>query len=184
MRSRQRYLGVALLLALVAAAVPARDGSADAPASASAALAKLRALAGEWNGSLEWTGARTGKGTIHATYRTTGYGSAVVEDLVSEGVTTMSSVYHEDGADLRMTHYCGARNQPRLKASRIDLRGDAGAIDFAFVDATNLKKPDAPHVVGVELRFADADHFTLTFLFEDAGKKSRERIELTRAARA
>ena len=183
MRHLARSLGAAVVfLWLVASAAPGRDGSVDPPASAGAALAKLRTLAGEWDGSLEWTGARTGKGAIRAIYRTTGYGSAVVEDLISEGVTTMSSVYHEDGADLRMTHYCGARNQPRLKASRIDMA--AGAIDFAFVDATNLKRPDAPHVVGVELRFADADHFTLTFLFEDAGKKSRERIELRRVAGA
>ena len=91
----------------------------------------------------------------------------------------MTTVYHPDGPDLRMTHYCGARNQPRLKASRIDLSG--GAIDFVFVDATNLSTPEAPHVTGLEVRFADDDHVTLTFLFEGAGKLSRERISLQRA---
>jgi hypothetical protein len=175
MTGRSRIAGAALAFAL---AVAAESGSAS---DSAAALAKLRTLAGEWDGKLEWTGARTGKGPIHAAYRTTGYGSAVVEDLSSDGVTTMSSVYHEDGPDLRMTHYCGARNQPRLKATRIDMA--SGAIDFAFVDSTNLKTPDAPHVVGVELRFADADHFTLTFLFEAGGKPSRERIELTRVGK-
>lgn len=78
----------------------------------------------------------------------------------------------------RLTHYCAARNQPRLKASRIDL--SAGAIDFAFVDATNLSAPDAPHVTGLEVRFADDDHVTLTFVFEGAGKLSREWISLQR----
>jgi hypothetical protein len=65
-----------------------------------------------------------------------------------------------------------------LKASKIDVAG--GAVDFAFVDATNLATPDAPHVTGLELRFGDEDHFTMTFLFEGGGKASRERISLQR----
>lgn len=36
-------------------------------------------------------------------------------------------------------------------------------------------------MTGLELRFGDDDHFTLTFLFEGAGKSSRERISLQRA---
>ena len=144
----------------------------------SAALAKLRALAGEWEGTFEWTGARTGSGTMHVSYSLTGYGSAVVENLSSGGDPSMTTVYHLDGADLRMTHFCGAQNQPRLKASRIDLAD--GVVDFSFVDITNLKSPDAPHVYGAELRFIDADHITLTFLFESGAQKSRERIVLKR----
>ena len=151
---------------------------AETPAAA--ALARIAALAGDWAGTAEWTGARTGSYSLKARYYMTGMGSAVVEDLISEnGVPSMSSVYHLDGADLRMTHYCGTRNQPRLKASKID--SAAGAVDFAFVDVTNLVSPDAPHVTGLELRFGDEDHFTMTFLFEGGGKSSRERISLQRA---
>jgi len=148
--------------------------------TAAEALAKIRALAGDWEGTLEWTGARTGTGTMKASYYLTGYGSAVVEFLSGDGPPSMTSVYHLDGADLRMTHYCGAQNQPRLKAKRIDLA--QGAVDFEFVDITNLRSPDAPHVYGAELRFGDADHMTLTFLFEGGGQKSRERIELKRVS--
>ena len=157
----------------LAAASPAPD-----PSAAAAALARLRALAGEWQGPLEWTGARTGKGTVTATYSITGGGSAVVEDLVMEGVRSMTSVYHLDGADLRMTHYCGAQNQPRLKARNIDLA--RGAVDFDFVDATNLSSPQAAHVYGVELRFVDPDHFVLTFLFVAGAQRSREQLTLAR----
>jgi len=91
----------------------------------------------------------------------------------------MTSVYHLDGADLRMTHYCAAKNQPRLRASRID--NARGVLDFSFVDATNLASPDAAHVYGLEMRFLSADHITLTFLFESGDKRSRERIDLKRA---
>ena len=176
---------VAAVAFLFAAAAFASPEKAVPPAgkaretAADGALARLAALAGEWEGSFEWTGGRTSHGAMNARYFTTGYGSAVVENLVMEGVPVMTTVYHTDGPDLRMTHYCGARNQPRLKASKIDLAG--GSIDFAFVDATNLSAPDAPHVTGLEVRFGDDDHVTLTFLFEGGGKPSRERISLQRA---
>lgn len=174
MITKRRILFSLLFLGL-AVASRAADSS-----NAAEALAKIRTLAGDWQGTLEWTGARTGTGTMNASYYLTGYGSAVVENLTVDGVPTMTSVYHLDGADLRMTHYCGAQNQPRLKANRIDL--PKGEVDFAFVDITNLKSPDAPHVYGAELRFADADHMTLTFLFEGGGQKSRERIEFKRVS--
>ncbi|HEY6146252.1 MAG TPA: hypothetical protein VIZ69_01085 [Thermoanaerobaculia bacterium] len=184
-RTRFSFAILAGSLFLLAAAAPALPEKA-APAApkpdspAAAILARIAGLAGDWAGTAEWSGARTGSYALKARYYATGYGSAVVEDLISpEGVPSMSSVYHLDGADLRMTHYCGTRNQPRLKASKIDVAG--GAVDFAFVDATNLASQDAPHVTGLELRFGDEDHFTMTFLFEGGGKASRERISLQRA---
>jgi len=173
------FAAVLFAPAAFARAVAAPGGvtqSAESPAAG--ALARLAALNGDWAGTVEWTGARTSRGTMNARYSTTGFGSAVLETLISDGVPAMTTVYHTDGPDLRMTHYCGARNQPRLKASKIDLA--AGAVDFAFVDVTNLSSPDAPHVTGLELRFGDEDHVTLTFLFEEGGKLSRERIALQR----
>ena len=145
------------------------------------AFEKIRSLAGDWEGRFEWSGARTDKGKMDATYYLTGNGSAVVENLLIDGKPVMTTVYHMDGKDLRLTHYCAAQNQPRLKASRVDLAHSA--VDFAFVDATNMKSPDAPHVHGLEWRMVDADHITLTFLFEAGGKQSRELIQLTRAER-
>jgi len=172
----------AFFFAAEAPALPEKSPASEkAQTPAAAILARIAGLAGDWTGTAEWSGARTGSYALKARYYATGYGSAVVEDLLSasDGVPSMSSVYHLDGSDLRMTHYCGTRNQPRLKASKIDLAG--GAVDFAFVDATNLASPDAPHVTGLELRFGDDDHFTMTFLFEGGGKSSRERISLQRS---
>src|SRR5215471_1306564 len=146
--------------------------------NAAKALEQLKSLAGDWEGTAEWTGGRTGSYPLNAAYYITGNGSALVENLISEGVPNMTSVYHLDGADLRVTHFCGAQNQPRLKAQRIDL-GHA-TVDFDFVDITNLRSPDAPHVHGLEIRFLDSNHVTVTFLFEGGGKESRERISLQR----
>lgn len=148
------------------------------PNEAASALARLRSLAGEWQGTFQWTGARTATGTMNATYYITGNNSAIVENLTVDGVPTMTSVYHLDGRDLRMTHYCGAGNQPRLKAQHIDM--GKGVVDFDFVDATNLSSPDAPHVTGVGLRLLDDNHMTLNFRFQSGTKESHEEIKLSR----
>jgi hypothetical protein len=63
-------------------------------------------LAGDWTGTFEWTGGRKDSGKMNATYYLTGNGSAVVENLTIGGLPSMTSVYHLDGSDLRMTHYC------------------------------------------------------------------------------
>jgi hypothetical protein len=144
----------------------------------SKALGNIKALIGNWSGTFQWTGGRHDSGSMNATYYVTGNGSAVVENLTNENTPVMTSVYHLDGGDLRMTHFCGAQNQPRLKAHHIDL--NRGAIDFEFVDATNLRSPDAPHVHGLEIRLIDANHLTLTFLFQSGSAESREEINLKR----
>jgi hypothetical protein len=116
---------------------------------------------------------------VRARYHLTGNGTAVVEDLLGEDATPlMTSVYHMDGADLRLTHYCGAGNQPRLKAAYADPA--TGVMRFAFVDVTNLARPEAGHVRGVELQFHDERRLTLTFTFSAAGREAFERIELER----
>jgi hypothetical protein len=176
--------GIALILSALlcaeAGAAPFEGNGASlaGETEAKAALAKLRALAGEWQGTFEWTGARHDKGEMGARYYVTGHDSAVIENLIADGVPTMTSAYHLDHADLRVTHFCGTQNQPRLKAERLDLA--QGAIDFALVDVTNLASPDAPHVVSLGVRFVDAEHITIIFGFTAGGKSSEERISLRR----
>src|ERR1700751_4518316 len=94
------------------------------------------------------------------------------------GAPSMTSVYHLDGADLRMTHYCSAQNQPRLMASAIDL--DHGQITFSSVDITSLRSPTMAHVEGLDVRLLGPDHVTLRFHFKANGKDADELIELTR----
>jgi hypothetical protein len=160
----------ALLVLLAALA----DESAGAQA-----FKKLVAQVGTWQGAVQWSGARTDSATMTVKYSLTGNGSALVEDLIADGKVMMTSVYHLDGPDLRVTHYCAAQNQPRLKATRIDLV--RGVIDFDFVDATNLK-PGGGHVHGVEIRLLGPDHSILTFLFQAGDLQSRERIDLKRVS--
>jgi hypothetical protein len=137
-----------------------------------AAFDKLSSLAGEWQGTVAWTGQQPAD--ISAHYYTTGNGSAVVEDL-SNGMT---SVYHLDGTDLRMTHYCAAKNQPRLKATAFG--ADNSGVTFSFVDITNLSSPKAGHVQGIDMKFLAADHITIQFHFVSDGKVKDELLDLKR----
>ncbi len=138
----------------------------------------IKALAGDWVGTFKWSGGRSAQGKMDAKYYVTGNGTAVVEDLLMDGKPMMTSVYHLDGSALRMTHYCAAGNQPRLKMSKID-EGQR-SVQFDFVDATNMASPDAAHVHGLALQFVDDGHITLIFTFRKAGADSYEQIELAR----
>jgi len=140
--------------------------------SATTAFDKLKALSGDWEGTVAWTGQEPSK--ISARYHMTGSESAVVEDL-SNGMT---SVYHFDGGDLRMTHFCAAQNQPRLKATAFG--PDNSSIKFSFVDITNLRSPGAGHVDGFEITFLAPDHIVLQFHFVADGKEKDEMLDLTR----
>ena len=155
MRSVLAVLGVFLL----SAAVPPDAGEAPGPRM----FERLKTLAGEWEGTFEWSQGRTGSGTLRVSYYLTGDGSALVENLVMGGVPTMTTVYHLDGADLRMTHYCAARNQPRLRAVRFDEA--QGSAEFTLVDVTGVGPKNPGHVQGFFVRLLDSDRLNLRFTF-------------------
>jgi hypothetical protein len=172
--TRKRRLLMAL--GFLAITLIARGAVPESPSAA--ALGWLKALNGTWQGRAEWSGGRTGSYAMTATYRISGNGTVVVEDLESDGVTTMTSVYPQDGSDLRMTHFCGAGNQPRLKAAEIDTA--KRTVRFEMVDMTG--RPGG-HVGGVELRIPDADHATILFTFVGGKASAVERLDLTRTVR-
>jgi len=155
--------------------------AADAPAFRM--YERMKSLAGEWEGTFEWSQGRTGSGTLHVTYYLTGGGSALVENLVMGGAPTMATVYHLDGNDLRMTHYCAARNQPRLRAVKVDEA--AGSVEFTLVDVTGIGPKNPGHVQGFVLRFLDADRLNLRFTFGGApGQDGVENVLVRRVKSA
>jgi hypothetical protein len=96
------------------------------------AFAELKKLAGKW----EMKGP---DGLTIVTYKVTGAGSALVETQFAGEAHEMVSVYHMDGNDLYLTHYCAAGNQPTLKY----VPGkDAKVLFFNFVRGTNMKPTD------------------------------------------
>jgi hypothetical protein len=117
-----------LLLALALAAPAAGHGEHAHPAKqpaapdAAAALAQLKGLAGRWEG----TAAGQPGGVVE--YRVTGGGNVVMETMFPGTEHEMVSVYHLEGGELVMTHYCTSGNHPKLKLTG----ADAGGLAFGY----------------------------------------------------
>jgi len=166
---RTMLLALAVMTTLAATA-SGRESAADR------FYQRLRALEGEWEGTLQWSGGRDASGSLRATYVLTAGGHSLIENLFMDAATTasMSSVYHIDGSDLRMTHYCLARNQPRLKSTTIDEA--AGIVEFAEVDVTGTDPPNRAHVQKVRLQLVGADELRVWFTF-GGGSSSTTDVE-------
>ncbi len=136
------------------------------------AFDKVKSLAGEWIGT---SPGATGK----SSYRIMSAGSSVV--LIQDGDkpgNEMVSVFHPDGADLLMTHYCAAKNSPRMK---LQPGRDPNVLRFTFLDATNLADPQIGHMTALTLHFIDKDHHTQEWTFTDHGKEMTDKFEFRRA---
>src|SRR5215470_13465360 len=108
----------------------------SAQSDAKKAFDQMKTLTGTWEG-------KTSSGqTGQVIYRTTSNGSALMSEIKS-GPEDMITMFHMDGDRLLMTHYCGAGNQPRMKAT---LSPDGKTVTFTFVDATNFASSDAGHM--------------------------------------
>ena len=78
---------------------------------------------------------------VTVTYKLVSNGTSLMETMDMPGESeAMITMYHPDGGELLATHYCAAGNQPRL---RLRSAGDPGMLDFAFVDATNVRTASA-----------------------------------------
>jgi hypothetical protein len=144
---------------------------------------RLKGLVGRWRGTYTWSGARTGSGEVAVSYSLSGHGTAVVENVsMDSSDTSMTSVYHLDHGRLRMTHFCAAGNQPRLKASA--RQPERNAVTFELVDVTNLRTPDAGHVHAARLAFPGPDELEIEFTFKTGSAESVERLQLRRDDRA
>lgn len=143
---------VATLLLLTASFALASEKPSPA-----AAFEKMKTLAGNWEVTWEGKAQTMSMQVISA-------GSAVMQSDNTENMVTM---FHLDGDRLMLTHYCAAKNQPRMVA---EVTPDGKTMSFNFLDVTNLASPDAGHMRRMVLTFEDANHFTEQWTFRKDGK--------------
>jgi hypothetical protein len=125
---------------------------AEEPAKPSViAFERLKSLKGEW---IDDKGTFAPKGEVGVVYEVVGNGSAVMERLFVGKPHEMVSIYHMDGSDLVMTHYCAAKNQPKMKAGKIT----PNRIDFDFAGGTNFDPAKDAHMHNGHVEWADDDH--------------------------
>lgn len=163
------------LVGLSCASTPHVGLSTERADDVKQAYARFLALEGDWEG-------KSTRGWIdRVKFQTIARGSAVMETSLFEAHPgeTMVTIAHPDGDRLLLTHYCVAKNQPRLVLRGID--DDGKLLRFEFLDGTNLPSRDHGHMDQAEYRFVDHDHFTSRWTWYQDGKESwMETIEFRR----
>ena len=175
---RTRLFPAALVLAVAASAVlaagqPAQGKSPEEAAKAAVTgkpsepskLDPIKKLAGDWV-EIGKDGKSTGK--VVSTYRVTAGGSAVEEVLFAGTPHEMITLYHLDGDDLVLTHYCVAGNQPRMKAEK---QTDPARLVFNCDGGTNMTSENDEHMHHATLVFKDENHIQAEWLEYKDGKQ-------------
>ena len=125
---------------------------------------QLKSLAGEWQADLPGFGKLTN--SIHLVSN----GKAIEETIGTPADNEVSIYTHHDNRIL-LTHFCALTpdgHQVRLETER--LNGVHDRLVFAFVGATNLHSPAAPHMRRVLMTFTDRDHFSEEWTKTEDGK--------------
>jgi len=147
------------LLCLVATPLLAEKAAPASAAPANAGFEKMKTLVGDWKG-------KTAEGNdISVTYRLVAAGSAIEEHM---SVADMITMYHVDGKNVMLTHYCAAGNQPRMKAA--PFKDGDNTLAFVFLDATNLPDKKAAYMHDATFTFVDADHLVAAWTNYSGGK--------------
>jgi hypothetical protein len=166
------FAGVALLVVALSAACAAAQDKKAADSTEMKHMAapnspewqQLRSLVGDWQGTVE-EGGKTHGSTIEV--RMTGGGSAIMHVIDKGGPYEMVTMFHPDGPTLMATHYCAARNQPRMQ---LVAAPGPNQVAFRFKDGTNIGPGDG-HMVGLVITFIDANHHDEAWSYEDSGKE-------------
>jgi hypothetical protein len=129
------------------------------PGTETEAFEKLKALVGHW----EEQQPSAMKQTLDI--QLTSGGSVVMErsSMIQDGTPVeMITMYYLDGDQVKMTHYCEARNQPTMRGTYVP---ETKTLTFDFVGATNMKGPDDGHMHHAIYTFVDKDHVRQVWTF-------------------
>ena len=163
-----RRMGAACLaVAMTASAAGAADTAAKAGPDGKAALERLKQLSGEWRGQAS---AEKGGMPTSVVYAVTAGGSTVTERLFPGTDHEMLTVYHLDGADLVLTHYCAMANQPRMRL--VSATGtDPVELTFDFAGGANVDPAKDAHMHAGRLVLRGADKLDAEWAVYDKGKQ-------------
>lgn len=146
-------LTVCLALLALLAATPAAAGGV----TAGDAFDQLKSLAGTWTGDAEGEGEEAEAeaaqhDAVHHDIKVSAGGTVVMETMAPGSPHEMINMYHVDGDDLLLTHYCAGGNQPQMKLDRE--KSSADKLVFDFVGGTNFDPAVDPHIHSAELTLA------------------------------
>ena len=178
MKTRTLLSMAVIVVAAASIATTFADETVPDKTSASVAAAQfeqLKTLAGEWRGM-----GKHGEELVEAiiSYRITAAGSVVMETMAADTEFEMITMYHLNGEELMLTHYCALKNQPRMKATP---SSDTSTIVFTYIDGTNMVSDKAPHMHRVTFDFLGEDEIkTVWSMYADGAEQSQAKFSLKR----
>ncbi len=128
--------------------------SSELTTEAASPLDRIKALVGTWV-RVDEDGDATDE--IVSQIRLTAGGSAVIETLFPDSDKEMITLYHLDGSDLVLTHYCMLGNQPGMTATTIT---DNKIVFTCNDDGTFQANHDEAHMHQGTLNFLGPDRMT------------------------
>ena len=168
MKRIQWIAAVAAVLTLPAA-VPASDDL-----TAEKAFERLKALAGTWEGSASGDGAEAAPeadatGTVVHEFEVTASGHVLMERMGPDTDYEMVNMYHLDGSDLVLTHYCSGGNQPKMKFNAAG--STLARLIFDFDGGTNLDTTPS-HIHSAEIRLDGKDRLDSAWKAHEGDKEA------------
>jgi hypothetical protein len=135
-------------------------------------LDKIKKLVGEWV-ALDDKGKPTDQ--VVSVFKIIAGGSAVQETIFPGKGEEMVSIYHMDGKDLLMTHYCSLGNQPRMK---LDPKGKENQLKFEFAGGTNFDPAKDMHMHEGLITILDDNHIEWSWAAYDGGKLADHKVSM------
>lgn len=136
------------------------------------AFERLKGLAGTWSGEAQGEGEAEaeaqGKRSVTHEFRLAAAGTVVMETMSPGNPDEMINMYHLDGDELMLTHYCAGGNQPAMRLDREASSDDHLVFDFS--GGTSLDPAVDTHIHGLEINFGDSDQITSSFHAYSSGE--------------
>jgi hypothetical protein len=155
-----------VLLAL--GAVTLRAAAPSVPPTPFGPMDRMRMLAGEWAGRVK--DAPEGPMPASVSYEVVSGGYAILERLKMGDSDPMVTMYHQEGEQLMMTHYCSSNTQPRLRTRAIPR--NFTELQFEFVDSTNILNASMMNIHSFKLVFTGPDTIVQVWKSHDPKEKA------------
>lgn len=116
-------------------------------------MVQMRKLEGVWTGTVRSSATKKVLGAARIKYEVVSSGHAVAEKLLmgTNERDDMLSVYHQEGDQLMMTHFCGSNTQPRLRTK--SWTKPITELKLEFLDSTNILNATMMNITFLKLEF-------------------------------
>lgn len=153
MRTKMSFVLLAVLL--VGMSIAGTTTAGQQAFDAKAAFDRLAEMSGTWTGDAKGEGeAEEGSGhAVKHTFQVSANGSVIMETMNPGTDHEMINMYHLDGDDLVLTHYCAGGNQPRMRI--VAEKSTADHFVFDYDGGTNLDPATDPHIHAARITFGD-----------------------------